>query len=77
MKWLKGFSRLGVEDNQLNPRRLLYNLLRNEKPNIFKKDETPSDTTAPEKKQEHIERALKPIIEQLLRGKHGKEELYY
>ena len=30
-----------------------------------------------EPKQEHIERALKPIIEQLLRGKHGEKELYY
>ena len=29
------------------------------------------------KKQEQIERALKPIIEQLLRGKHGEKELYY
>jgi len=29
------------------------------------------------KKQEQIERALKPIIEQLLRGKYGEEELYY
>lgn len=31
----------------------------------------------PDAAQEQIERALKPIIEQLLRGKHGKKELYY